>query len=396
MPPAWAQWVVPNRTCQFTDARAACNANHLRKVLGSEWINKGETGAPTHPLLRAWRSGGPDAFMLLNALAEDLWVIAGVPGLDSALHDLKLVTGYEPTRHVLRMAAMMARAGTRILRLFEPSNDSIPDFEIELAGVRIVVEAKQLTCSEPQQQFNVYGNALRDRIMSEVLTGPENFPAIFVVVKDAHSLATDVTVMDGVRDALSSYTGTSTVRRSKAFNVFVDPEPASDSFAEYRSIQIVCPRSPKENLRIARRAEKSNKQLRNHTKDQRPGLLCLGLTEHQDAHLVADVLQKKFKGSQLRGISGVILHSSGHYDGPGPRVVLDLLSPVVNPNTLVPPPPNIPIKSLGVGLDLFEQSPRNDAVSTYRVGVVQGRIKAMENAVLGFQMVRRLTPDMLR
>lgn len=396
MPPNWAKWSVPNSTCQFTDARAEENAEYLRNVLEVKWIDNGAKGEPQHPVLSAWRWGGPEAFLQLNALAEDLRTLAGVPGLGAALHDLKQVNGYEPTRHVLRMAAMMGRARTRVLQLFEPSNDSIPDFEIEVAGAPITVEAKQLTDSEPQQKFSAFGNKLKDRIMKEVFTGSENYPVTHVVVKDAHALPTEQAVMDCIRNALSSYTGTSTVRRSRRFNVFLDPEPASDAFVDYRSIHVVCPRSPKENLRIARRAEKSNRQLRSHDKGKRPGLLCLGLTEHQDAHLVAEVLRKKFKGGQLRGVSGVILHAPAHHEGPDPRVVLELITSVDNPNALVPPPSNIQIKPLGAALDLFEQTPRTEAVSAYRLGIVTGRPKAIANAFLGYNMVRSLTPEMLR
>jgi hypothetical protein len=396
VPSDWAKWPIPNNTCQFTDARAADNADYLRKMLGGKWIDDGVRDEYSHPVLSSWRWGGPEAFMHLNALAEDLRTLEGVPGLEPALHDLRRAKGYEPTRHVLRMAAMMARAGTRVLQLFEPSNDSIPDIEIEVAGAAVAVEAKQLTESEPSQQFRTYGHKLVDWILKEVLTGPEDYPIVQVIVKDAHLLPTEEVIFEGIRSALHSYAGMALVRRFKHFNVALEADPSSHAFVDYRSIHIFCPRSPKENLRIARRAEKSNKQLRSHNKDQKPGLLCLGLTEHQDAHFAAEVLRKKFKGSQLRGISGVILHMPARHEGPGPRMVLDLISSVDNPNALQPPPANIPIDPLGIGLDLFDHTPRTDAVSAYRVGIVEGTPKASANAPLGFKMVRSLTPEMLR
>jgi|TARA_R100000501_G_scaffold10533_1_gene20549 hypothetical protein len=295
------------------------------------------------------------------------------------------------------MAAMIKRAGTPVLRLFEPSNDSIPDFEIETNSTPIAVEAKQLMDSEPQTQFYAYATNLQAQIEKRVFVGPENYPVIHLIIKDAEKLPPEDAVIGGLQDALGCYVGTSLIRRAPNFNVTLDPDPASEAFAEYRNLNILCPRSRKESLRVARRAEKSNKQLRNNTEYLRPGLLCLGITEHQDPHLVAKVLQNKFSGSQLRAVSGVILHSPGQHGGPDPRMVLDLLSFIPNKKAKTPAFPSIRLRPLGIGLDLLQNTPVNDIVSAYRMGKAQGKVKdVQQEARLDITVTRKLDPEILR
>jgi hypothetical protein len=393
VPPRWTRWSEPRSRCQFADARAAENAGFLKSLLG-DWIESGPSIGGGHLLRSHWTSGGADAFLHLNAVAEDMRLLQHTPGFASTLHDLKQLDGYEPTRHALRSAALFARAGARIIRLFEPSNESVPDFEVELDGVAVPVEAKQLTESERCKQFRAYSAEVERRLFKEVLTGKRNYPVFHVIVKDPEALPPIDVVLDAVRAAVRSFVGFPFLKRFSELNIQVTPDARSDSFTEYRHLHLLCPRSPKEAPRVARSAEKSNKQIRNHARDKVPGILCLGLTEHQDPHLVAEVLRRKFGGGQLRGISTVVLHRSADQDGAPMRCVIDLISTIRNFKALVPGPGRLPLKSIGIALDLFDSTRDLGAVSAYKRARVEGRIREIGGG-LGLNIPRGLTPAML-
>jgi hypothetical protein len=393
MTPRWARWTDHRFGCQFSDERAAENAAYLKSLLG-QWIESGPAVGGGHLLQSHWTSGGTNAFLHLNALAEDLRLLQHVPGFASTLHDLVQTCGYEPTRHVLRSAALFERGGTRVVRLFEPSNESVPDFEVELRQGIAPVEAKQLTESEPSRAFRVYSEQAERRVLKEVLTGKRNYPALHVIIKDSDVLPSIDTIVSAVREALQSFVGYRFIKRFPELNVQVTPDPGAGGFSEYRNLHFLAPSSSRESPRIARRAEKSNKQLRNHSKDQVPGFLCLGLTEHQDARLVAEVLRKKFAGGQLRGISKVLLQVSLDDTRPPYGQVVDLISTVLNLKALVATPQPLPLKGIGAAADLINSTGQMGMVSAYKRARVEGRISAAGGS-LGLSIPPGLTPSML-
>ena len=198
----WNDWTDPQVRTQFSSGQATQNAHYLDMVLGADWISAGVAGSSDHLLHMDWRAGGLDAFMRLNVLAEDLRALESVPGLIEALHDLRQVAGFEPTRHMLHMAAMMQRGGARVTQLFPPSNETIPDFEIDVAGTRLTIEAKQLTESGPSRTFRQMAPTLMQDLIATVCVPGQNYPVLTVVIKDSDVMPERTALIAAVTRAL--------------------------------------------------------------------------------------------------------------------------------------------------------------------------------------------------
>lgn len=395
----WTTWWEADLPCQFSPKQADGNAAFLEELVGRRWITQGisNPGRRNHPLLREWSSNGAGAFLQLNALAEDLRLVVGVPGIESVIDDLKNVSRCLPTWHVIRSAAMFARGGgASIVQFFPQTSERLPDFEIIIDGKDLAVEAKLLLTSEIQDEFSAYAERLEERLFATVLSGETIHPPVYVVLKDVHGLPGIDAVVAAIAEALSISRGDYIELRSQPFNVFLDPPPQQRAdVSAYASCVILCPRSEKENFRVEGRSKNASNQLKAYTEGAHPGIFCLGVTEHQDPHFVCELLQRRFSQSQNKAISGVILSRSGTHLGQPQRTVVDFLVTVTNVNALAPLPERIPIAPLGMSAHLLRAFPRTDEVSAYRFATALMKAPP-SGASLFLPDIRVLTKDLLR
>ena len=112
MNPKWTQWWQTDVPCRFSSARAKENALFLTDLLGSQWVEKVQThpGSTNHLLIQRWNNNGANAFLELNALAEDARLLEGMPGFEGIVADLKNSDRALPTWHALHCAALFERA----------------------------------------------------------------------------------------------------------------------------------------------------------------------------------------------------------------------------------------------------------------------------------------------
>jgi hypothetical protein len=149
----WYDWYEDVPPCFFTRARTLENAAFLKELFPADlFIPVPESRE--NPLLKSWHSPAPSEFLQLNALAEDLRLLARKPGIDGILQDLSTGASCNSTWHTVHSAGLFERAkpGT-ILEFVQGGESEIPDFIVDFQGRRIPVEAKLLMDSEDQARF---------------------------------------------------------------------------------------------------------------------------------------------------------------------------------------------------------------------------------------------------
>jgi hypothetical protein len=78
--PPWSIWWQTDLPCRFTPAEASVNLALLNDVLGESWINKATGSRSNHPLGAEWATNGVNAFLQLNALADDIRLLRETAG----------------------------------------------------------------------------------------------------------------------------------------------------------------------------------------------------------------------------------------------------------------------------------------------------------------------------
>jgi hypothetical protein len=151
----------------------------------------------------------------------------------------------------------------------------------------------------------------------------------------------------------------------------------------------------KKNLRVASRMRQASHQLLAERAAGRPGILWLGLTQHQDAKFLRTLLLRKFGNGDYAGLSQVYLVLSGTHLEPPRRTVADFGARIVNPKSLAPLPVEMPLKSLDLRGDLNALQDSHDGLPAYRVGAVEIKV-APGSPPLILPDLRRVTQDMLR
>ena len=323
------------------------------------------------------------AFLQLNTLAEDLRELETVQGLRTLIDDLKRAVAYLPAAHTIHVAAPFSRAGNSVQRFFVSRNDSVPDFEVVISGIRVAIEAKQLTTSEPARRFSATASVLKKQLSAEIFREGQSYPEIQIIVGDALNIPDADEIVAGIKCALGQYRdGVSVTVRSDNVVIKLIPTSIAGSMDNHRAMQVVAPRDDSEDTRIERLLNKANKQLKNVTGGTAPGLLCLAIGEHQDPHAVVEIITRKFGGSQFRSISGVIVHRYARHIGPGRIATADMLIFVGHPigHSQVPV---FQLRGTGVTGDLLEHSAKDQTVSCYAVASVEARVT---DASTGFNM----------
>jgi integrase len=166
----WTTWWQTDMPCRFSQEESRANLAFLIDVLGEDWIKKAGTIHSNHPLGTEWATNGAGAFLLLNALAEDIRLIRTVPGFSVVLDDLLDGKQCRAAWHVVRTAAMFARGGAPVCEFFEQTDVKVPDYVIQSKSEKINVEAKLLLSSDKEEAFTNFASPLLDTIMKQAMS----------------------------------------------------------------------------------------------------------------------------------------------------------------------------------------------------------------------------------
>lgn len=349
----WATWTFDNGgPSVFTPEQADDNCRYLIEVLGRQWLQVGvrSPGSRNHPLLRRWAQPGAGEFLTLNALASDLRILEGVPGLTGVLHDLKRSNTSAAAEHTLHSAAMVARAPGATIERFPPTSEAGPDYIARTAAGRVAVEAKHLEASEPARRFSTYASALLSALdQREAFAGrvraaqwavsaragilratptPRVHPVAWIVIKDASHLPDPERVRAALAAADDEFRGAPTALRSREFNVLLEPPP--NGYPAFNACHVLCPRAKAEITRVVKRASKASQQLLAEGVRDIPGLLHLGLSSHFDAHDVRTLLAREFERGSLPGISAALLSVRTAHMGAEGNAPVDLVDSLRN------------------------------------------------------------------
>lgn len=393
-PPPWTQWSQADEIpCRFTQAECQMNSAFLLHLLGREWVEKACIPFSRHPLGAEWATNGSCAFLELNRLADDARLIRRVPGFDGLIGDLRDGQRCRAAWHVIRAAASFARGGTPVLEFFAQGQAKIPDFAVGTLSRKINVEAKVLMSSDREEQFSAFATPLLDAIFKDALAAEAVHPPVTVVFRDSDSLPPAEAVLSTISDLLTE--GAATVRRTaraELFSVFVDPPPATTGL--YQLCYLLCPRSEKENLRVQSRAREASHQLLSDMAQRRPGIMWLGLTQHQDAGFLHKLMNRRFNAGQYPGISGMVLSLSGTHLEPPRRTVVDYLLTFKKPRAKFTLPTPVPLKSPDLCGPLLALQASLSGISAYRVAKSGVRI-SQEVRGVALPDIRRIDPTWL-
>lgn len=370
----WTTWWQIDFPCEFDRLTTEKNNKCLIEVLGEEWLSKRiKKKSVKNPLIQRWLNNGAKSFLELNALAEDIKLIRNIPGFETILNDLKVSDYCMATWHIIRTAAMFERAKKGIVTVFHPqTSQSIPDFSILINDKEYAVEGKLLVKSECEKTFSDYSSKLLKRINKKVYLDNQIYPQVLVVLKDFNSLPEIPDVTKSIIDGVKGYNGEAIKGSFEKFNIFIEPSKVTKKeFSTHKLINILCPRSEKENLRASERIKGASGQLKKYLKDM-SGIVCIGITQHQDPFCIREALIKRFENHQLRSISEVILIKTGVHFGSPKNSTLDIIGTVRNVNAIKEvPTKGVELKPIGLS-DSFIFN--KDLISSYRAVEVEGKI----------------------
>jgi len=367
----WTTWWQEDIPCRFSREDAARNCQFLTNILGPGWLQKALAPSGKHPLLSEWMTNGANAFLLLNALAEDTRLLASISGFDQILRDLRDGKRCLSAWHVIRGAAMFQRAGAAVTSFYEQTDDPVPDFSIRFGSNEGNVEAKLLTKSDLEEEFEKYAKPLQETIFTEVMAQESVHPPVTIIVKDAHRLPDTMDIVHATASLLHDSKTPPRELRSDLFNIFVGSPPSGSGL--FRGCYILSPRSEKENFRVATRISKASQQLLSDLTSKRPGIFWLGMTRHQDPIYLRNLFVKRFAAGHYAGVSLAFLILSGTHLEPPRRSVIDYGSRIVNPKSRVALPSSIPVKPFDLLGDLITLYSSETGLPAYRVGAVETR-----------------------
>lgn len=184
----WSTWWETDLPCQFSRERALENCDYLLDKLPNIVKALDSPGVQNHPLFQCWGNNGAMSFLEINALAEDLRCIDAVPGINEVIRDLLSSELCKPTLHVIHSAAMFARGkGNRIVQFFSQTSEKFPDFLLEAKGLPVAVEAKLMTKSEKETDFEKWAKALVIEVFKKAMPAEGFHPVVTIVVKSAET-----------------------------------------------------------------------------------------------------------------------------------------------------------------------------------------------------------------
>jgi hypothetical protein len=395
----WTTWWETDLPCQFSKERAQENCDYLLGKL-SPGILKGigNPGTQNHPLFECWRSNGAISFLEMNALAEDLRCIDAVPGIDEIIRDLLASELCKPTWHVIHSAAMFARGnGNRIVQFFPQTSEKFPDFLLEAKGLPIAVEAKLMTKSEKEADFEKWAKDLVKLIFQNALPLERFQPILTVVIKSAEAWPQADGIIKAVQEGVARFSDEALVFRSSLFNLFIDPASAPPAgLTCYRYCSVLCARSLKEDIRVQDRSKRASKQISAVAKGEFPGVLCLGITRVQQPQHVYQLLRNRFSIGQYSSISSAMLLETGTHVAPPKRSMVDVLSFVKNEKAQRAIPTDLKFGCLGMLGHLDANRPITNEIAAYRYMTGEGKVSGEGEPQLFLPDLRVLTPEMMQ
>jgi len=381
----------------FSTHETESNYQLLVEVFGENWIaghlnNKFNS----HPLISQWRSNGPSAFIYLNTLADDIRLVKEKPYFQEVIKEYKKKEGAGPARQVIHTAAMFERASPgRLKQFFRASDQSVPDFLLYYDGMNIPVEAKLLTSSKVEEDFNSVAEKIEEKIKNSLKIDNFHFE-IQIVIKD-FTKSTDVAdICDRVMEGVYLRSDYMIQARLDDFNIFITPLFEEKSrFFNYIRILIYTPKSDKEDIRVLERGKNASKQLNCFHQNKSPGLCCIGIGEKQNVPYIFEMFKRRFECGQLSGISALMLQSGGTYSIKDEHSYIDLLAFLKNPNASYPIPRNLTFKTISNSLNIITDLPVDEDIPCYTFKTCKGKIKAGCNASLFIPSISKLHPSML-
>lgn len=338
------------------------------------------------------------SFLEMNALAEDLRCIDTVPGINEVIRDLLSSELCKPTWHVIHSAAMFARGkGNRIIKFFPQTSEKFPDFLLEAKGLPVAVEAKLMTKSEKEADFEKWAKGVVKEVFEKILSAEVFHPVVTIVIKSAETFPPQDEINKVVQQGVEGFSGKPLVYRSALFNSFIDPASAPrPGFTGYRYCSVLCPRSLKEDIRVQDRSKRASKQISAIAKGEFPGLLCLGITRVQHPWHIYKLLRNRFSMGQYSSISSAMLLETGTHVVAPMRSVVDVLSFVKNDKAQRAMPPDVRFGCIGMLGHLDANRPITAEVAAYRYMAGEGRISGEGGAQLFLPDIRMLTPEMMQ
>ncbi len=368
----WTTWWQDDLPCRFSREDTVRNLAFLMDMIGAEWLRKALQPRSNHPLIAEWMTNGANAFLLLNALAEDARLLTSVPGFDEIVRDLRENKQCQPSWHVIRAAAMFQRGGAAVSKFYDQSDERAPDFLIRFNSIEVNVEAKLLLESDLEDTFHEYAQPLGVRVFAEAMTEELVHPPVTIVLKSIATLPDYDEVVHAVSKLLHDAKLPPKNHRGAHFNIFIDPPPVGNGL--FRQYHVLCPRSNKENLRVATRIKTASRQLLSERAAGHPGIFWLGVTRHQSAPFLRTMLMRKFDDGEYAGVSQVFLLQSGTHLEPPRRSVIDYGTQIVNSKSRTSLPVKIPVKPLDLVGELMALHGSEPGLPAYRVGAVQTRV----------------------
>jgi hypothetical protein len=254
---SWFEWMQPGVPCFFSAEQAKDNAGFLRDFLSANFIDR---RSRSHPILKMWDQKSVDAFLSLNALADDLRLAATKDGIDAVRNDLRSANMTDSARHTIHTAALFERerAGS-LLRFFEARNETIPDYLVEIGGEAVPVEAKMVLTSEVDQQFISLASPAIRQVIAALKDKPQTY--------DVFRLARNATWQFDAREVANSIASLPAKPDSyqmllAGFKAWVKVRDKNDAIGERRTIYMFAPVHENDHLKLKGPAKQASKQLR--------------------------------------------------------------------------------------------------------------------------------------
>lgn len=379
----------------FSTERAQENRSFLEHALAAASLTIDSPQPRDGPLQRTWHTTGAGAFIEINWLAEDLRLLHLKPGMSSVLRDLMDPRLSQPTWHTIHTAALFERACPgAVVNFVDARNEEAPDFIVQLHGELVPVEAKLLTLSTAEEQFQTVAREIADALQTPHAVVPPNTIAI-VVLKQPVSANLAAHVSDFCKHRLPLYVDAVQVHRGPACNLLLEPISPPPGLSDYRAHYVLAPVPDSENLRVLQRAKKASQQLRSFPTTRDSGIVSIGLSDNQNGSAVFEHISESIRRGRFSGIAAVLLLKRRTHLEPPRRTTLDLLEVRKNPRAKSPISEVIPLRPLDAAALLSHVEPSIGGVRAYRLGAATGRVVDPTRFALDLPDIRVLTPDML-
>jgi hypothetical protein len=394
--PPWAQYTPVEVPTIFNAARTAQNVGFLLATLGPKFL-AGAKQAPRyikHPILQRWVTNGANAFLELNALAEDIQCVFRSPGFEQVLRDLKERQTCMPTWHAVHSAALLARNPSSTVDRFFPQTDAtLPDFLLRSPDGIVACEAKHLAVSGQEETFAALASELSSQVRARLMGGDVSYPTVTIVIKSVEIFPDIDFLLRTISMGLEECKTTPLAFKHPQVNIFFEP-PDAPRDACQKAVYVLGRKSDKEDLRVQKRGQQASSQLAVRETRDYPGLLILSVGHIQDPEFIEMLFRRRFERGEYSGISAVMLIRSGTYQSLPQAAPADLISIVRNPLT-TRPLPNLRIDPVGL-IGRLRNEDQTPQVPAYRHQSKEMRFVAgTGNQGICIPDLRHLTPEML-